>query len=106
MPLVCVYRGSGPTEAYLVGHFLEGNGIDTHVRADLLGLRGEIPVDRAWPSVWVPAPDQARALDALQQFFGPRLIHPRWTCPGCGEVNEATFDWCWRCQTEPTSEVR
>ena len=100
MALICIYRGSGPTDAYLVRHFLEGNDVRVHIRGDLITSRGEIPVAEAWPSVWVPEADQERAERLLKAFHGPRLVHPRWVCGTCGEENEATFEWCWQCQSD------
>ena len=102
MSLVCVYRGSGPTDAYLIRHLLESLDIHVHVRGDLVSLRGEIPIGEAWPSVWVAAEDQPQAEDAIRRFHGPKLVHPRWKCSACGETNEATFEWCWQCGAEPS----
>lgn len=100
MPYVCVYRGSNATEPTLLQHYLARHQVEAQVRGDLVNLRGEIPVGEAWPTVWVRECDQQRALELVRAFRGPRLVHPRWSCPGCGEVNEATFEWCWQCQTE------
>ncbi len=99
MSLVCIYRGAGPTDAYLLRHFLEGNEIRALVRGDLVSLRGEIPIGEAWPSLWVPEADRERAEALVRRYHGPQLVHPRWSCPGCREVNEATFEWCWNCET-------
>jgi hypothetical protein len=100
MDLVCIYRGTGPTDATLVAHWLERNGITAHVQGDLLGLRGEIPVGDAWPTVWVRKPDQGRAEDAVKVFEGPTLVHPTWRCARCGEDNEPNFGSCWSCEAD------
>lgn len=100
MPYICVYRGTNSTDAYLVRHFLTGNDVDSQVRGDLVGLRGKIPMGDAWPTVWVESRDRARAEALIRQFNGPRLVHPQWSCTECSEVNGATFEWCWNCQTE------
>lgn len=95
--VVCVYKARDATDAALVKHWLERNGVQALVRGDLLGLRGEIPIGDAWPSVWVPD-DQKDAADvAIREFEGPRLVHPRWACARCGEDNEPNFGSCWSC---------
>jgi len=95
--LVRVYLATGPTDAYLVKHWLERNGLDVHVQGDLVSARGEIPIGESWPTVWVPEASSARARELVDAFFGPTLVHPRWRCPDCGEDNEPNFGSCWNC---------
>lgn len=98
--MICVYKAHGPTDAHLVRHWLERNGIRAVIRGDLMGIRGEIPVGESWPAVWVDREDVARAEEAIRTFEGPRLVHPPWRCPRCGEVNEPNFGSCWSCQAD------
>ncbi len=100
MDLICVYRGTGPTDATLVAHWLERNGLAPQVRGDRTGLRGEIPIPDAWPTVWVRAADRAQAERAIREFNGPTLVHPRWACGRCGEDNEPNFGSCWSCDAD------
>ena len=96
--MLCVYRGQGPTDAYLVKHWLERNQIVAHVRGEhRMTLRGELPIPDAWPSVWVREQDQDAADEAMRLFNAPRAVHPRWDCPRCQEDNEPNFDSCWSC---------
>lgn len=100
-PWVRVYRGTGPTDAYLVRDWLERNGVEAAVRGEsLMTLRGDIPITEAWPSLWV-APDlEARAAELITRFHGPALVHPPWKCPSCDEENAPTFGSCWSCGTD------
>jgi hypothetical protein len=98
--VICVYKGKGPTDAFLIQHWLERNDIRSTLRGDLLGLRGEIPIVDAWPTIWVAAEDQERAEAAIREFNGPRLVHPRWKCEACGEENEPNFGSCWNCSAD------
>lgn len=95
-----VYRGAGPTDAYLIQHWLERNGIRSHVRSDRTGLAGRMPSSDAWPTVWVEDVLAEQASDLVRAFEGPTLVHPCWVCPSCGEENEPVFGECWNCQTE------
>ncbi|MEQ1500805.1 MAG: hypothetical protein ABMB14_01175 [Myxococcota bacterium] len=97
MDWVCVFRGGGPTDAFLVRDWLVENGVRVLIRGDLATARGEIAIHETWPSVWVPAIDRPNAEAALVVYNAPRLVHPAWVCAGCGERNEATFGSCWQC---------
>jgi hypothetical protein len=99
----CVFRASGPTDAWLVRDWLERNGLQVLVRGDLVSVAGQIPFPEAWPTVWVPEPEKELADEAMRLFRGPRLVRDPWTCPSCGEVNEPSFDSCWQCETERPS---
>lgn len=95
--MVCVWRGLGPTDGWLVQHWLEGAGVTSELRgAHLLSVLGEVPPIEAWPSVWVAVADEPAARAALAEREGPRLVSPEWSC-ACGEVHAPTFDACWRC---------
>lgn len=96
--MICIYQGSGPTDAYLVRDWLERNDIQAWVRGhNLLGALGQVPVREAWPSVWVREADREEAEAALKVFQGPTLVHPEWACGACGEINGASFGSCWSC---------
>lgn len=60
----------------------------------LAGHRGE--------TVWVKSADQARAAALVEQMA--KALQPTdagpWHCAGCGEENDATFDFCWQCGRE------
>jgi hypothetical protein len=94
----CVYQGSGPTDAHLVHHWLVRNEVRAAIRGmHRMGLGGEVPVNEAWPSVWVGDEDVERARALITEFEGPKLVHPRWLCAACGEDNEPNFGSCWNC---------
>jgi hypothetical protein len=95
--MVCVWRGLGPTDGWLVHHWLQAAGIRSELRgAHLPSLAGEVPPTESWPSVWVAERDEGDARRALAEREGPRLVSPEWAC-GCGEVHAPAFDACWRC---------
>ena len=98
---VQVFRGSGPTDAYLLRDWLERNGVRATVRGEsLMSLRGDVPIMEARPTVWVPPADRDRAEALITEFHGPSLVHPAWQCPKCGEENAPTFGSCWSCGTD------
>ena len=96
---VCVYRGAGPTDAHLVRDMLVGDGIPVQMRGELLSsLQGAIPVQDAWPSLWVRAHNAERAqalITELDQADGGE----GWRC-SCGEDNDGHFGSCWKCSAD------
>ncbi|MEZ4317099.1 MAG: DUF2007 domain-containing protein [Myxococcota bacterium] len=98
--MICIYKARSATDAYLLQHWLQRNDIPATLRGDLLGLRGEIPIGDAWPTVWVAEVDRDRAEACIREFNGPQLVHPRWKCASCGEDNEPNFGSCWNCSSD------
>ena len=100
--MICVYRGSGPADAWLVKDWLVAHGVRAEVRDHLGGARGELPIPDCWPTVWVRATDKSAAVSALESRDGPQLVRAAWVCSRCAEPNEPAFEWCWSCQTDRT----
>lgn len=94
-----VYTASGLPQAYLLRDFLAAEGIETLVfNEHSAGAVGEIPCNETLPQLWVRNDgsfDRARSLLLAYECEGsgdePRI------CPGCGEENPGSFDFCWRC---------
>jgi len=94
-----VYQVQFPGAAERVSIWLREHGVKTQLRGSrLVGLGGEIPVDEAWPSVWVPA-DLVGAAGGLIARYEAAANAPAadWTCPACGEEVEGSFGSCWSC---------
>lgn len=80
----------------LIQQMLENHGIRAEIAPMATAGR------RAAEVLWVKAVDHPRAVALVQQMAtaleaastGP------WTCAGCGEENDATFDTCWQCGQE------
>lgn len=100
--MICVYRGSNATDAYLVRDWLERNGMRAWVKGQgILGPLAQLTLREGWPSVWVDPRDRTQAEEAVRVYRGPALVHPPWRCPGCGEENGPAFGSCWHCGAEP-----
>jgi len=104
--LVCVYEGVGPTDAYLLQHWLEDHGVKVEVQGQhRMGIQGAVPFPDVWPSLWVTEAQVELALELVKKFHEPREVAPAWVCPGCGERVEATFGSCWKCDTVRPSDA-
>lgn len=96
-----VYQASDPVNAEIVKDYLQGYGIESHVRgATLWGGRGELPAD-CYPSVWVSQPaDFERARLLILQFEAGHTRATAWQCANCGERLSGLFTACWNCGGE------
>jgi hypothetical protein len=101
MTTFLLYRARGPADVYLLVAALDAAGVASTLRGEArVGLAGAIPVRDAAPEVWVAEHDRAAAVAVLRAFEGPALVHPEWRCARCGELNPASFQLCWQCDTE------
>ena len=101
MGWVCVYEGSGPTDAYILEHWLKEHEVGVVVRGEhRMGIQGAVPVAESWPTLWVQSEHAEQAKELVASFERPREVRPTWICPACGEVVEPTFASCWSCGTD------
>ena len=64
------------------------------------GALGEISVFDAWAEVWVFNDlDYARAM-AIIKSSQRNNTASEWVCKNCSEVNDSSFEICWKCQHE------
>lgn len=97
-----VYLANDPVSANVLKLRLEENGIQAIVQDERTHeLRGEVPL--VYPSVWVGNEDEAAAREIALEFSHPQHGEP-WTCQTCGEVLEASFADCWKCEQAPRDD--
>ncbi|HET9653641.1 MAG TPA: DUF2007 domain-containing protein [Usitatibacter sp.] len=94
-----VHTAANLPEAHLIRDALEQNGITAHVfNANASSVAGELPLDAALPQVWIENPAQlAHAREVIAGFLRRPPLGPPLKCPGCGEENPSSFDFCWKC---------
>lgn len=100
-----VYSAANTQDAYIIKASLEAVGIEAHVMGDhLQNAVGDLPAASIAPSVWVHPKnyEQARTIisEQVERRQSVSTLASRWICGECGEPNEATFDICWKCETE------
>jgi hypothetical protein len=95
--LVCIHRGTDPIEANLLKGMLESEGIPAAVTgADLVGGYSGVP-KVCDVRLLVPARYRDDAAAVLDRYQHEAASGGEWRCPGCGEMNAATFESCWSC---------
>lgn len=98
-----LYRAPNRRTAAFLGHRLTQAGIRfVEVGSEAsIGL-GDLPTDALEVEVFVSADDATRAVEILAEFEREHRdgldLTNAWTCSGCGEHNDSTFEVCWQCQ--------
>ena len=86
-------------------NIIEAEGIHFCLKNEFAaGGAGDLAPQEAWLELWVMDDDLQGHASALikNAFSGENSEHSSaWVCPHCKESNEATFDICWQCQTDP-----
>ena len=97
-----VYAGTDPVRCGWLASVLEDAGIKCLLRNQYLGGGiGELPLNEAWPEIWVvDAADYGAARSMIDDALAGEPAGEAWTCVNCGEPIEAQFGQCWRCGSE------
>ena len=99
---VKAYHAANPLEAELLVGLLRNRGLAAGLRSQgLMGGIGELPLDALQTPVWVPPEALQSARAILQDYEAQAKVERAWSCPQCGEDNEASFELCWQCGQSP-----
>lgn len=101
--LVAVASYGSAHEAGLAQSRLLDAGIPARLDGDLTGTTlWHVGTALGGVKVLVAETDRDRAQDVLASDAGDTVDPeiPAWTCPACGEINEAGFSVCWSCGAE------
>jgi hypothetical protein len=96
-----IFASLSLTEVHHVKNLLDTVGIRTVVRNELLASAiGQLPFTECQPELWlVDDVDSERAARLLAEGpLPPAQKGDVWQC-GCGEIQEAQFTQCWRCDS-------
>lgn len=81
------------------------NGIDSFIKNEYHGAGGHVGLEAVPIELWVQDPGRAgEAVSILEKELGKSDNQPEWQCPGCGEINAGSFEFCWNCQAAPTDK--
>ena len=98
-----VFIADHPLQAATMATALEAEGLTPQLRGmELWGVAVEILFSEgAAPSVWVPAVQEAQALQIVATMQSqPSRKLPDWFCTSCHEKVPASFETCWKCGAE------
>jgi hypothetical protein len=102
--MIPCYTAGDAQEASLLVLELRAHGIDALSEQDGgAAAFGDLPASVLHVRIHVPETQLEQARSVLAGFLERRRPsedgdRTPWTCAGCGEPNDATFDVCWSCQ--------
>ena len=87
-----------PAMAHVYRAALEAEGVPVKIKGELLpGFAGELPMNEAQVTVWVPRPQAERAARILRELDTANADVGVQPCPSCGEEVPKNFELCWSC---------
>lgn len=106
--MIKVFSSPDVDEVIEVREILEHHGIAAHVSNENTSRLAGTLFNRtpsAWPCVYVLDPSKYEAAMTLVHEYETRSRRPEivssgsppWTCKSCGEMNDDTFEFCWKC---------
>lgn len=89
---------------FLVGNarnIVENSGIKVIVKNEYApGGVGELSPMDTWPELWVVNDcDYEAAMQLIEKAVNPENAQ-EWRCRQCNEMNDASFEYCWKCHCE------
>jgi len=84
-----------------VRNILSDYGIDVVVNKEYASSAagGLAPID-TWPEVWIVNDDDFDSSMNIISSLDIKLKAAMWECRECLEMNDETFDYCWKCRSD------
>jgi len=82
-------------------NIIENAGIPVFLKNEYAaGGSGDLAPLETWLELWVAVDsDYEKAVQVLESSISPQGSDD-WTCQNCSEQNDASFEFCWNCQSE------
>ena len=86
-----------------VRNLIEAQEIEVFVKNEYAqGAVGEISAFDSWPELWIVNElDFDRAKEVVKLLQRNKNTDD-WSCNNCSEINDSSFEICWKCQHEKT----
>ena len=85
-----------------IKNIVEYAGIKVTLKNEFAGGGvGELSTIDSWLELWVVDSDYEKASKVIASCINSDNTQG-WFCSKCAEKNDASFDFCWSCQTERT----
>ena len=83
-----------------VQNIIQNAGIEITLKNEFIaGAAGDLSPFDTWLELWVEDADYDKAVELVASL--EETVNARdWICPKCNEINSASFELCWNCQTE------
>jgi len=93
-----VYTSDDRLKAMNYKNIIENTGIKVTLKNEYTAC-GSVPGDYLWLELWVDNLDYDNSINALESLK-IKANDKEWTCKSCNEINDASFEICWKCQSE------
>jgi len=99
-----IFRDYDRFMVYQIKQLLDANGIPCYLKNEFIsGAIGEVSPLDSQPEVWLMDDEwKVRAQSLIDNHlaeYESRKTQADWQCRQCSEVNDASFDVCWQCET-------
>jgi len=86
---------------------VENAGISIMLKNEFAaGAAGDLVPHETWLELWVVNDtDYDKTMLVIESSFS-RDNEPDWACSNCREQNNASFDFCWNCQSASPSSLK
>ena len=97
----CLYTDSNRLLVSNAKNIVENAGVSTTLRNEYTSSgAGELAPNETWLELWVLNENEyGKAIVAITSAFNTHA--KAWVCKKCLEKNDAAFEFCWQCQTNP-----
>ncbi len=89
-----------------VKNVLNNNGFEVILNNEFASSApgGLAPFD-TWPEVWLLKDNDLEEAKKIIALINTELSPVTWKCNDCNEVNDQTFDFCWKCSAENYNNI-
>jgi hypothetical protein len=96
-----IYTNENRIMVMNVKNVLNNNGYQVIVNNEFASSAsgGLAPFD-TWPEVWLLEDEDFEEAKKVIASINAELSLITWKCKDCNEVNDQTFDFCWKCHSE------
>ena len=89
-----------------VKNILENAGIKVLLKNEFTSsVIGEVSPTDGWLELWVANGMEHKTAKKIIQDRFSQQESVDWQCSHCSEKNDASFDFCWQCQTEKNQQT-
>jgi len=81
-----------------IKNLLQAEGIETRVVNEFAGgAAGDLPTFDTWPQLWLEDESRFPAAQEILRKLRDDRDRQDWVCRNCQELNDASFQVCWKC---------
>jgi len=102
--LKLIYTNENRYLVHNIQNIVENAGINIMLKNEFAaGAAGDLVPHETWLELWVSNDnDYEKAMTIIESSFSNES-DPEWVCGNCMELNDASFEFCWNCQSATSS---